>query len=68
MTAKQRRIFKAVKALGPIRPHHLALRLGYSESAPIMQELIRLRKHTLIIKTGKGKSTKYELNSKFKSV
>ncbi len=67
MTNKQRRIFQAVKTLGPIRPHDLALRLGYSESAHVAQELKVLMKHTLLTKTGKGKTTKYELNEKFKA-
>ena len=67
MTDKQRRVFKAVKVLGPIRPHDLAKRLGYKESAPIMQQLLALRKNTLLTKTGKGKSTKYELSKKFRT-
>lgn len=66
MTDKQRRVFKAVKILGPIRPHDLAKRLGYSESSPIMYELLRLLKHSLLTRTGKGKSTKYQINEKFK--
>jgi len=66
MTDKQRRVFKAVKTLGPISPHDLAKRLGYGESAPVMDSLLRLYKHSLITKTGKGKSTKYQLNEKFK--
>lgn len=65
MTDKQRRVFKAVKILGPIRPHNLAKRLGYKESAPIMQQLLALRKNTLVSKIGKGKSTKYQLNRKY---
>lgn len=67
MTDKQRRVYQAVKTLGPIRPHNLALRLGYSESAPIAHELKVLTQHTLLTKTGKGKTTKYELNEKFKA-
>lgn len=67
MTDKQRRILKAVKILGPVRPHNLAKRLGYIESAPIMDSLLRLYKHTLITKTGKSKSTKYQLNEKFRT-
>ena len=67
MTDKQRRVVKAVKVLGPIRPHDLAKRLGYKESAPIMQQLLALRKNTLVSKTGKGKSTKYDLNDKFRT-
>ena len=67
MTDKQRRVFKAVKILGPIRPHDLAKRMGYTESSPIMYELLRLVKHSLLTKTGKGKSTKYELNEKFRT-
>lgn len=67
MTTKQRRVLKAVKTLGPIRPHDLAKRLGYSESAPIAQQLIWLKKNTLLNRVGKGKSTKYQLNGKFKN-
>lgn len=66
MTDKQRQVFKAVKTLGPIRPHILAKRLGYTESAYIMQELLMLTRHTLFAKTGKGKTTKYQLHEKFK--
>lgn len=66
MTDKQRIVYKGVKTLGPITPHQLAKRLGYSESSPIMYELLRLLKHSLLTRTGKGKLTKYQINEKFK--
>ena len=62
MTDKQRLVYKAVKTLGPETPHKIALRMGYKESAPISQVLVRLNKMGLLTKTGKGKLTKYQIN------
>lgn len=67
MTDKQKRVYEAVRILGPVRPHTLAKEMGYTESAYIMQQLLALKKKGYIIKTGSGKLTKYELNEEFRA-
>lgn len=62
MTSKQRMVYKGVKVLGPITPHRLALRMGYTESAPIANVLVTLRRVGLLEKEGKGKQVKYKIN------
>lgn len=64
MTEKQRLVYKAVKWLGPITPHQLAKRMGFTESAYISVQLVSLFKLGLLQRHGKGKNTKYQLNGK----
>lgn len=66
MTEKQRLVFKAFKVLGKLTPHQLAKRMGYTESAPISQQIKALLKNGLLIKEGYGKNTFYTINEKYK--
>lgn len=65
MTEKQRLVFSALKILGEHRPHDLAKRMGYTESAYISQQLSALYKKGLINKKGSGKKTTYKINEKY---
>lgn len=62
-TQKQLSVLEALRKEGPIRPHDLALKMGYSESGPIIPCLQKLVKFGLAKKTGNHKKTKYEINN-----
>lgn len=59
---------RAMRIFGPIRPHDLAKKFGYKESAPIMDSILSLYRAGLLTKTGKGKTTKYDVESSHKNI
>lgn len=59
MTDKQRNVSKIFKTFGTLRPHVAAKRMGYKESAPIMQQIKFLEKNGILEKKGKGRNTTY---------
>lgn len=63
-TEKQLKVLEALRReKGPIRPHELALKMGYTESGPIIPCLTKLVKYGLVVKTGSHKQTKYEISN-----
>lgn len=61
LTTNQKNVLQVFKeADGELRPHDAALKLGYTESAPISNSIRVLVKRNLLIQTQKGKAAKYK--------
>lgn len=64
MTAKQAKVFKwfVEHPTKPIRPHNLAIKMGYTESAYIYGGLSYLYKNKFIIKLLVNNKVNYKFN------